>query len=255
MMKLIISRNSAPLARLREINGLPPDPDVAMPFRYLHLAAEPPGFPLPGEESAPTTHYVRPSEADRVSDEPLPPWVAGLTDRPVVHASLGTVFHHTPGLNEAIIAALRDEPVELILTVGRDQDPADFGPQPENVHIERYLPHSALLRHCDAFVTHGGYGSVMGGLNAGLPLVLIPIGADQPYNADCCAALGVGRVIAPDQRTPEAIRASVRAVLDDPSYRANAERVRDAMVALPGPDEGVRLLERLAVERRPLLGT
>ncbi len=244
---------SEPLARLRELSGLPPDPDVLMPFRYLHLAAEPPGFGLPDEVPAPTIHYLRSVEADHSGDETLPPWVAALPDRPTVHTSLGTLAHRTPGVNEAIIAALRDEPINVISVVGRDQDPARFGPQPGNVHIERYLPHSTLLPYCDAFVTHGGYGSVMVGLNNGLPLVVIPIQADQPYNAACCAALGVGVMIEPDNRTPEAIREAVRAVLADPTYRANAQRVRDEMAALPGPEYAVVLLERLAVEKRPLL--
>jgi len=244
---------SEPLARLRELNGLPPDPDVLMPFRYLHLAAEPPGFGLPDEVPVPTTHYLRSVEADHSGDETLPPWVAALPDRPTVHTSLGTMAHRTPGVNEAIIAALRDEPINVISVVGRDQDPARFGPQPGNVHIERYLPHSALLPHCDTFVTHGGYGSVMVGLNNGLPLVVIPIQADQPYNAACCAALGVGAVIAPDNRTPEAIREAVRHVLADPTYRQKAERLRDEMAALPGPEYAVALLERLAAEKQPLL--
>jgi MGT family glycosyltransferase len=227
-----------------------------MPFRYLHLAAEPPGFNLPGEAPAPTTHYLRPVEADhQSSDGQLPPWVAALPDRPTVHASLGTFFGTSPegrSTFAAILAALGGEPINLILTVGPDTDPAQFGPQPEHVHVARYLPHSALLPHCAAFVTHGGYGSLMAGLNAGLPLVVIPISADQPYNAACCAALGVGRLIAPEDRTPEAIRAAVRAVLSDTSYRANAEHMRDAMTELPGMDHAVALLERLAREKRPI---
>ena len=67
------------------------------------------------------------------------------------------------------------------------------------------------------------------------------------------AALGVGRVVGPEERTPEAIRAAVRAVLADPSYRKNAERVRDEMTALPGPEHAVALLEQLAAENRPLI--
>ena len=91
-----------------------------------------------------------------------------------------------------------------------------------------------------------------GALNAGVPMVVIPIFADQPYNAACCVALGVGRVIAPEDRSPEAVREAVRMVLADAVYRASAERVRDEMAAMPGPERAVELLERLTAEKQPL---
>ena len=59
--------------------------------------------------------------------------------------TLGTVFNTRRDLFATVIMALRDEPVNLIVTVGRDQDPAQFGPQPDSVHVERYIPHSELL--------------------------------------------------------------------------------------------------------------
>jgi len=244
-----------PLARLRELNGLPPDPDTEMPFRYLHLATEPPRFQLPDTSVAPTAHTLRPVNYES-GDDSLPPWVAALPARPTVYATLGTGASRRPdgrAFFPAMLEALRDEPVNVILTVGRDNDPSDFGPQPENVHIERFIPQSLLLPHCDLVIQQGGFSTVTGALNAGLPMVVIPIFADQPYNAACCAALGVGVVIAPDNRTPEAIREGVRQVLAGPTYRQNAERLRDEMAALPGPEYAVALLERLAVEKRPLL--
>jgi len=245
----------APLAVLRERCGLPLDSDVVMPFRYLHLACEPPRFVRAGESPAPTAHLLRPVNFES-GEEKLPPWVANLSARPTVYATLGTHFSRSPSgvpTFRAILDALRGEPINLILTVGRDTDPTQFGPQPENVHIARFIPQSALLTYCDLVVQQGGFSTITGALNAGLPMVILPIGADQPYNATCCAALGVGRVVAPDERTPEAIRAAVRAVLADPTYRANAQRVRDEMTALPGPEHAVELLERLVAEQQPLL--
>jgi MGT family glycosyltransferase len=241
---------------LRERAGLDPDPDAAMPFRYLHLAAEPPGFMRRGDAPAPTAHLLRP-ETSEAGDEP-PPWLGGLPDRPTVYATLGTVFGALPpgrATFSAILTALGDEPYNLVVTVGRDIDPTDFGPQPPNVRIERYIPQDQLLPHCDIVVNQGGFSTVTGALRAGLPQVVIPIGADQPLNAACCEALGIGRVIRPDERTPEVIRDTVRAVLADPAYRANAARVRGEMAALPGPDHAVGLLERLARERTPILAS
>jgi UDP:flavonoid glycosyltransferase YjiC (YdhE family) len=243
------------LDTLRLRHGLPPDPDVTMPFRYLHLAAEAPGFLRAGEALAPTAHLLRPITPDLAGDH-LPGWVASLPDRPTIYATLGTISGGTAkgaAVFGATLAALRDEAINLILTVGRNVDPAQFGPQPGHVHIERFIPQTPLLPHCDLLVNHGGFHTATGALAAGLPQVLIPLETDQTVNAACCAALGVGRVLGPQERTAEALRAAVLDVLADPTYRANAAGVRDAIATLPGPEHAVALLERLARDQQPLL--
>ena len=245
---------ATPLARLRELHGLPPDPDVEMPFRYLHLAAEPPHFQLLGSSVAPTAHLLRPVNVE-AGEEDLPPWVVELPDRPTIYATLGTVASRTPAgqaIFPMMLDALRDEPVNLLLTVGQANDPAQWGPQPSHVHIERYIPQSQLLPYCDIVVHQGGFSTVTGTLNAGLPMVVIPVGADQPDNAACCAALGVGVVIEPGARSAETIRAAVYEIMATPSYRQRAEDIRAEMAALPGPEYAVELLERLALEKQPL---
>jgi UDP:flavonoid glycosyltransferase YjiC (YdhE family) len=243
----------APLNRLRESVGLPPDPDLAMLHRFLLIVPGPPSyqdgaFPLP-----PTARAVRHVAFDRSGEEELPPWVHNLGDHPVVYATMGTVFNQVPGLLAAILDGLRDEPITLIVTTGRNQDPADFGPQPPHVHIERYVPQSLLFPHCDLVVTHGGSGTVMTALGHGLPMVIVPVSADQPDNAQRCEQLGVARVIPPDNRSPEGFRNAVRDVLSDPRYRQTAERLREEMEQLHRPEHTVGWLERLAAEKQPLV--
>jgi MGT family glycosyltransferase len=159
------------------------------------------------------------------------------------------------GILEAILVGLRDEPITLIVTIGRDQDPASFGPQPANVHIERYVPQSLLFPICDLVVTHGGSGTVLTALDHGLPMVILPISADQPDNAQRCEQLGVAKVIASNERTPDAVRSAVREVLGDPRYRKHADRLRQEMERQPGPEQVVGWLERLAIDQRPLVST
>lgn len=243
---------AAPLAAHRAAYGLPPDPDGAMLDRYLTLRPFPPSFQNPARPVAPTAHFVRPMLGDRSGEEGLPAWVATLPDRPVVYVGLGTVLNE-PAIFRAFLAGLRDEALTLIVTVGRDQDPADYGPQPGNVHIERYIPLSLLLPHCDLAVTNGGSGTLTAALAHGLPLVIVPIFADQPENAARGAALGLGRVVPPADLTPESARQAVQAVLGDPACRAAAARMRDEIAALPGPEHAVALLERLAAERQPIV--
>jgi UDP-N-acetylglucosamine:LPS N-acetylglucosamine transferase len=163
-----------------------------------------------------------------------------------VYFTLGTVFNLESGdLFTRVLAGLAELDVEVVATVGRQIDPAELGPQPERVRVERYLPHSDVLPRCAAVVSHGGSGTVLGALAHGLPSVLVPMGADQPWNAARCEELGVALVLDAMQATPEDVRAAVSTVLYDPGYRAAAERVRDEIRALPGPEHAVRLLERL----------
>ena len=242
------------MARLRSSQGLPPDPGNEMLFRFLHLAFEPPGFGDPDRPPAPTAHLLRPVPFSSSGDEAPPTWLGNLSGRPAVYVTLGTVFNtRSPGLFEAILDGLRNEPLELILTVGRDRDPAEFGPQPDNVHIERYIPQSLLLPYCDLAITHAGFSTVAAALSHGLPIVSLPIDADQPVNAERCRLLGAGVTVDHGRRTPGSIRDATRTVLSDPSYRRNARRVRDQIAALPGPERAAALLVQLASDRQPIL--
>ena len=233
-----------PMARHREELGLPPDPETLMPFRHLHLCFTPPAWDGASAPRPPNIRFLRHTSTVSAGAR-LPDWVERLPDRPTVLASLGTVFNKTPGVLEAIVAALAKEPVNLIVAIGRDQEPGRFGPQPDHVRLEPYVAQPLVLARCDAFVTHGGFNSVKESLGAGVPMVVVPITADQPYSAERCADLGVARSIGADDRTPGTIRDAVRRVLGEPSYRAKARAFRAEMMALPGPDKMVELLEAL----------
>ena len=240
------------LTELRAQFGLPADPTVEMPFRYLQLSFAPAGLDEPDDEAAPTRHRFRPIELPPDGPDEALPWLAELPRRATVYATLGTVYNGTDLLT-AIIDGLQNEDLNLVVTVGATQDPARFGRRPANVRIERWIRQRVLLPHCEAVVTHGGFGTLSATLSAGLPVVCIPISADQPENAERCAALGVGRIVHPDDRTPDAIRRATRAVLDDHRHRRAAERVAETRNRQPGLDHALDLLETLARDRVPLL--
>ena len=220
-----------PLAALRVDRGLPPDPELTMLDRYLVLSPFPPSFRDPG----PAQCFRNIARAVRRGGGP-----------PTVYFTLGTVFNlESDDLFARVLAGLGALDVDVVATVGRQIDPAELGPQPERIRVERYLPHSDVLPRCDAVVSHGGSGTVLGALAHGLPSVLLPLGADQPLNAARCEELGAALVLDALRATPEDVREAVSSVLEDPAYRAAAERVRDEIRRLPGPDHAVRLLERL----------
>ena len=233
------------LNHLREANDLAADLELISLYRHLFLMTFPPTYLDPRIPLPPTARALSLNSFDL--DEPdadLPAWIEGISRRPLVYATLGTAYNRTSGLFDAILQALRDEPLSLILTT-TNFDVADFPPQPANVYIQRYVPQSLLLPHCDLVLTHGGSGTVRAALSQGLPLVIIPIAADQPDNARRCASLGLAEVVDADQRTPQMIRAAVRRVLDDPGYRQRAQAMQREIEQLPRVEEAVGWLERL----------
>jgi UDP:flavonoid glycosyltransferase YjiC (YdhE family) len=235
---------AGPLAPLRRQAGLSTDPGGDMPFRYLHLCFTPPSFDGPWARFPPTARFFAHRSIPAPHDD-LPPWLDHLADRPTVLVSMGTVFHRTPGLHETILAALRDEPVNLLIALGFDQHPARLGPLPPHVRVQPTLPQAALLPRCALLVSHGGFNSVKEALAEGVPLVIVPIAGDQPYCARRCEALGVGHVIWPADRNAAMIRAAVRTVLGDPSYRDSSLHMRDEIWALPPVAAAVTALERV----------
>ena len=236
------------LAALRDGLGLPPDPALRWMHRYCYLDDVPPSLQVPND-----LEVVQPfrSVARSARHEVLPPWVRQLPPRPTVYASMGTVFHRVPHLFEAILEALRPEPVNLILNVGSAEDLESFGPQPEGVHVTGFVPQTAILARCDAVISHGGYNTVAEALRQGLPMVLIPLRVDQPINAERCVRLGVARRLLPGEVDPMGIRDSVRAVLEEPGYRSNALRMRQEMEAMPPIEVAVERLEQLALRKSP----
>ena len=234
--------------------GLGPDPHAEMLERYLVLSPFPPSlrdprFPLPS-----TAWSVRLFAPSLAAKSARPAWAASFDERPIVYFTLGTVFNVESGdLFTRVIAGLRDLPLNILVTVGRDIDPAELGPQPANVHVERHVAQASVLPYADLVVSHGGSGSLIGALAHGLPMVLIPIGADQPWNAERAAAVGVARVLDPVSATPAEIAEAVTRMLANPGYRQAAERLRDEMAALRGPETAISLLERLVATRQPIL--
>ena len=135
-----------------------------------------------------------------------------------------------PALHRATLDALADLPVRIVMTVGDAADPDELGPL-ANVRAERWIPQAEILGEAAAMVGHGGFGTTIGALLAGVPQVVAPLFADQPYNAERVAGLGAG--LTADWRHPETIRGGVERLLADPSFRIAAAGVAREAFALP----------------------
>jgi UDP:flavonoid glycosyltransferase YjiC (YdhE family) len=245
-MQRLVEPLAEALNEVRAEIGLDPDPQ-------LERLAETPSFSLiPQALETPETEGADRILRFRVPEpppRPLPDWWPS-NDWPLVYVTFGTVvptIGHYPQLYRDAIDALSVLPVRILVTVGRDCDPAELGPTPPNVHAARWIPQADVLPHAAAIVSHGGSGTVTGSLAAGVPAVVVPFIADQFHNAQRVAELGAGIALDPGDmvRLPDA----VRTLLADRSYRDAASKVAAEMQALPTVDTATALLRAYSQPR------
>lgn len=168
-----------------------------------------------------------------------------VSERPLVYLTLGTVNNHAPVLRPAV-EALRELPVRLLVTVGPDGDPDALGAQPPHVTVERWVPQSQVLGHCDVVASHAGSGTFLGALAAGLPQLCLPQAADQFRNTTAGVRRGVALALGPDSASGEAIASEVMRLLTEPSFRRGADEVAAEIAAMPSPADIVHVLSGLA---------
>ena len=222
------------------------NPGVGGIHGELYLDICPPGIQRAEIADVRNVQPLRPMSFDASPDRELPRWLGQPSDRPLVYVTMGTVFNESVDVFRTILVGLAGEPLEIVVTVGENGDPGGLGPQPANVHVERYVPQSSLLPHCSLFISHGGSGAMLGALNAGVPMLALPQGADQFFNADRIVAAGVGLRLLPDEMTSQTVRASARRLIADRSFREAAAAERTRIEAMPTPGEVVPVLEALA---------
>ncbi len=223
--------------------GMPERDPMEVWAEQLVLSALPPSWFGDSARSARLRHFrVEPAEGPAA---PPPEWLAAAgRERPLVYATLGTVFNRLRRVRSAMLAALAEVDADVLMTVGRDVEPAEVGAVPPNVRVESFVPQSQVLSRADLVVSHAGLGTMLGAIYHGVPMVVIAVGGDQPVNAVRAAEAGLGRALTLDQALPGALEAAIDATLADAGMRERALSVREECAAMAPLDAVVDLLER-----------
>lgn len=248
----VVSGLADAVAPLWRDAGLEPEPDAGL-YRTRYLDPCPPA--LQGERGAVAdiARPIRPEiPAAGIGPGDLPSWLHALGGRPALYVSLGTVpFFNQPARFQALLEELVQDELELVVTVSEFHDPAALGALPPNVHVERWLPLTAVLPGCDAVLCHAGSGTTLAALTAGLPLVLVPDGADQFENAESCRSAGVARTLMPGDVSPTAVRDAIRLILTlGAPERERARQIADEITAMPSAAAVAAELEQLVARPR-----
>ena len=198
-------------------------------------------FDLPASLPA-NVRYVGP-----VLDDP--DWVEPVdipegTDPLVVVGLSSSYMRLSTDALRRIVAALAQLPARAVVPTGPAVDPAEV-PGAPNVAVVRSAPHQELLPLADVVITHAGHGTLLKALAAGVPTLCLPTGRDQKDNVVRAARHGAVLRLRPTAR-PQEIAAAVRRLLDDPSFRLQAQRLGARLRADAASDALVAEIESAA---------
>ncbi|MDE2627919.1 MAG: glycosyltransferase family 1 protein [Burkholderiales bacterium] len=209
--------------------------DLALGFTYSALddaASARPNlvFVGPARPPAPATH-----------------WARRRPERPLVMASLSTGLQGKPGTQLALLQRVCDGlatlDIEALITTGRGIAPEELIAGPSTT-LHRFVPHEVVLAQANLLITHAGHGSVTAALAAGVPMLCMPPGGDQPFNAARVAQLGLGVTLDPAAPSDH-IGEAVTRLLADEDLRRRSQAFATLVSRHPGLDLAVERVETL----------
>jgi MGT family glycosyltransferase len=221
------------LNALRVEAGLPPVSDpiaqLRRPDRLLALTGAP--LEYPRVDTPEHVRFVGAQSWDPPAETPA--WLLEDGD-PWVLVTCSTEYQGDEQLAAAALEGLRDEPVRVVVTLADAHGVASL-PDAANARIERFVPHAPLLERAAAVVCHGGMGIVQKSVAAGVPIVAVPFGRDQPEVGRRIAESGTGVLVKKADLSAARIRSAVR----------EARAMRPAAMSPGGPQTFADAVEEI----------
>lgn len=169
----------------------------------------------------------------------------GDATEPLVVVSFSTSYQAQVPAVQRVVDALADLAVRVVVTAGPSVPASAVLPR-ANTTVTGFVPHERLLPHASLVVSHGGLGTVMAALSHGVPMLCVPMGRNQFFNASRVQALGAGTTISSDSEA-DRIAEAVGALLDERSAaRDGAKRMAAVISGYGGASDAADEIERVA---------
>ncbi|MEU5980539.1 activator-dependent family glycosyltransferase [Streptomyces sp. NPDC047315] len=186
----------------------------------------------------------------------VPDWVADPPTAPRVLMTFGITARELPEDHaitvdqvQDVLDAVADLDIELVLTLS-DELRDELDRIPDNTRVVEFVPMQAIVSSCAVLVNHGGPGSFNSGLLNAIPQLLICSTPDAVAKNTLIEEHRIGIPIRPGDVDGQRVREALVQLLEDPSYREGAERMRRQMMAQRTPNDLVPELERLTALHR-----
>jgi UDP:flavonoid glycosyltransferase YjiC (YdhE family) len=218
---------------LAAVAASPPIQKMTVPAPELTITISPPSVvgPRPGRQMRPVPYS---------GGGDVPDWLLTTPDRARIIVTRSTV--PGPGGGDpmaAVLAVAARVDAEIVLV--RPPGKLRLDRLPANVRVVGRVPLDRVLPQATAIVHHGGAGSVLGALAAGVPQLVCPGPGDRRHNASLVAGRGAGLAVAAKAITA----ATLTRLISDGALAAAAREVRAEIDAMPPPADLVADLEAL----------
>jgi UDP:flavonoid glycosyltransferase YjiC (YdhE family) len=182
------------------------------------------------------------------TDDEALSWIAA--GKPPIYFGFGSMRIESPADTVAMISAACAQLGERSLICAGANDVTDIALFDDHVKVVGAVNHTAIFPACRAVVHHGGPGTIVAGMRAGVPTLILWIGADQPVWAAQFKRLKVGSVRRFSATTQKSLVADLRSVLD-PQCVARAREIATRMTKpADAVTDAADLLERTVCRRR-----
>jgi UDP:flavonoid glycosyltransferase YjiC (YdhE family) len=140
--------------------------------------------------------------------------------------------------------------MRAVLLIGSDSRNRPKQPLPDSICVAEYAPYSALFSRASLVVHQGGVGTTAQCLRAGKPMLIMPYSHDQPDNARRMRRLKVALSIEKGSYTPQRVARKMKAILAEPQFALQAQRVAKQLAREDGVRTACDALERLYLDTR-----
>jgi UDP:flavonoid glycosyltransferase YjiC (YdhE family) len=188
------------------------------------------------------------------------PWLDELDKtRPLIYVTMGSTVEARSALVK-IIDALRDAAYNVIVSTGNLSLPSELN-LPSHIRVFSTVPGETVIQRSIAVIHHGGHGTLMQVLKAGVPSLILPANPDQILVAQQVQALGAGhtlwhangsvlgsRVLA--NMTSDQIRDNIERLIADQDCVHTCRVLRREVERYQGALTAANTLERLVATRK-----
>ena len=238
--------------------GCPPEliekVNVDLPrLRIPELILYPKEFDFPCAEK-PNRHYIEASIDLNRNEAPFP-WERLEDNKPILYCALGTMRclsreGYYTFFQSLIRVSARFPQYQLVLATGKRVDIADFHSIPANAIIVNYAPQLKILERAAIMINHGGANTVKECIYFGVPMIIFPLGFDNPGMAARVVHHGLGLIGGNIRKaTDKHIHSLLAAIDTNPKFKAQADMMKNKFREREDSRIGIKTIESILGQR------